>query len=80
MKTFHSRFAPLLAALVLGCALLACGGPELKPEHQALVDKYEQLIESYETKFAAVRHDQRSKRVKPRWQANDNEGHKPHNR
>jgi hypothetical protein len=44
--------------LILSCAFIACGGVELKPEQQALVDKYERLIDTYETKFAAVREDQ----------------------
>ena len=58
MKTTRSRPAFFLAVLILSCAFIACGGVELKPEQQALVDKYERLIDTYEPKFAAVREDQ----------------------
>ena len=58
MKTTCPRSLPFIAVLILGCALFACGGVDLKPEQQALVDKYERLIDTYEPKFAAVREDQ----------------------
>jgi hypothetical protein len=58
MKTIRSRFVSFFTMLIVGCALFACGGDKLKPEHQALVDKYERLIETYEPKFAAVGGDE----------------------
>jgi hypothetical protein len=45
-----------LVIVILSCALLACGNDvELRPELQAQLDEYENLIEEYQTKFVGAR-------------------------
>lgn len=48
------KTALILASLLVGCG----GGVELRPEIQSHLDEYEQLIESYQPRFAGARGNQ----------------------
>ena len=48
----------MLVILTVACTLLACGGEvQLRPELQAQLDDYENLIQTYQTKFDGVQSD-----------------------
>jgi len=56
MKAIGSKLLSCSVIVILSCTLFACGNDaELRPELQAQLDEYENLIETYQPKFAEAR-------------------------
>jgi hypothetical protein len=56
MRGIASGIGSLSVILVLGCTLFACGtNVELTPEVQAHLAEYENLIDTYQARFAEAR-------------------------